>query len=170
MSAHNRPEAEPPLDLSRWRNVPNLLIGLGGALAILGWILNAKQFGYSWLCAYTFFLSFCLGALFLVIVHHLFDASWSVPIRRYIEHMACLASVLAALFIPVALLAPKIYDWMHRLETGAIDHSLQAKLPLFTLPMFYVVAVVCLATWCLLSNRLRHWSLQQDQTGAVECT
>ena len=117
-----------------------------------------------------FFLSFCLGALFLVIMHHLFDASWSVPIRRYVEHMACLAPVLAALFIPVALLAPKIYDWMHRLQTGAIDHSLQAKQPLFTIPMFYVVAAICLATWCVLSNRLRHWSLQQDETGAAECT
>ena len=87
--------------MSRWRKVPNLLIGSGGALAILGWIINAqqlgdyaKQFGYSWLCAYMFFLSFCLGALFLVIMHHLFDASWSVPIRRYVEHMACLAPVL----------------------------------------------------------------------------
>ena len=43
-------------------------------LAVLGWALNAQQFGYSWLFAYMFFLSFCLGALFLVLVHHLFDA------------------------------------------------------------------------------------------------
>src|SRR6266487_5611765 len=124
MSAHNRPGGDPPLYLSGWRKVPNILIGVGGVLAILGWIGNARQFGYSWLFAYMFFLSFCLGALFLVIMHHLFDASWSVPIRRYVEHLACLAPVMAALFIPVALLAPRIYDWMHRLQTGAIDHSL----------------------------------------------
>ena len=121
MSAHNRPAAELPLDLSRWRNAPTILMLVGGALAVLGWALDAKQFGYSWLFAYMFFLSFCLGALFLVMVHHLFDASWSVPIRRYVEHMACLAPVMAALFVPIAILAPRIYEWMHRLQTGEIQ-------------------------------------------------
>src|SRR5438045_7568481 len=137
MSAHTKPSAEPPLDLSRWRKAPNVLMAVGGALAVVGWVVNARQFGYSWLFAYMFFLSFCLGALFLVLVHHLFDASWSVPIRRFVEHMACLASALAALFVPVALLAPKTFEWMVRLKTGEIDHSLRAKLPLFTVPMFY---------------------------------
>ena len=77
---------------------------------------------------------------------------------------------MAALFIPIAVLAPKIFEWMHRLRTGEIDHSLRAKLPLFTLPMFYVIAVVCFGIWFVLSNRLRYWSLQQDQTGAAACT
>ncbi len=170
MSAHTQSSAEPPLDLSRWRNLPNVLMGVGGALAILGYLFNARQFGYSWLFAYMFFLSFCLGALFLVLVHHLFDASWSVPIRRFMEHLACLAPVMAALFLPIAVLAPKIYGWMQRLQTGEIDHSLHAKQPLFTLPMFYIVALFCFVVWFVLSNRLRHWSLKQDETGAAECT
>jgi hypothetical protein len=171
MSTHDRPAAEPPLDLSRWRNVPNLLIGAGGVLAVIGWITNAQQFGYSWLFAYMFFLSFCLGALFLVIVHHLFDASWSVPIRRYVEHMACLAApTMAVLFIPIAVLAPRIYEWMQRLQTGEIDHSLRAKQPLFTIPVFYVIAIVCFAIWYVLTNRLRYWSLKQDESGSPECT
>ncbi|PYJ80904.1 MAG: hypothetical protein DME22_22805 [Verrucomicrobia bacterium] len=155
MSAHNRPAADAPLDLSRWRKVPNLLIGAGGLLAVIGWIVDAQQFGYSWLSAYMFYLSFCLGALFLVLVHHLFDASWSVPIRRLVEHLACLAGpVMALLFIPIAVLAPKIYEWMRRLQTGEIDHSLHAKQPLFTMPMFYVTAVGCFVIWFVLSNRL----------------
>jgi len=171
MSAHNRPAADAPLDLSRWRKVPNLLIGAGGLLAIIGWVKNAEQFGYSWLCAYMFYLSFGLGALFLVLVHHLFDASWSVPIRRVVEHLACLAGpVMALLFIPNAVLAPKIYEWMRRMQTGEIDHSLHAKQALFNVPMFYVTAVVCFVIWFVLSNRLRYWSLRQDETGSAECT
>jgi hypothetical protein len=170
MSAHTHSPAEPPLDLSRWRQVPNLLIGAGAVVAIAGWATNARQFGYSWLFAYMFFLSFCLGAMFLVLVHHLFDASWSVPIRRYVEHLACLAPVMAVLFIPIAVLAPRIYDWMQRLQTGDIDHSLQAKHPLFTIPAFYITAAGCFIIWTVLSNRLRHWSLRQDQSGSAECT
>src|SRR6267154_3035289 len=170
MSAHNRAAAEPPLDLSRWRKAPNVLMAVGGALAVVGWVANAQQFGYSWLFAYMFFLSFCLGALFLVLMHHLFDASWSVSIRRFVEHMACLAPVMAVLFVPIAILAPRIYEWMHRLQIGEIDHSLQAKQPLFTMRMFYIVAVFCFVVWFVLTNRLRHWSLRQDETGAAECT
>src|SRR5882762_6779539 len=161
MSSDPKP-APPPLDLSKWRNVPLILMAAGGLLALIGFFANQKQFAFSWLLAFMFFLSFCLGALFLVLVHHLFDASWSVPIRRYVEHMACLAPVMAVLFVPIAILAPRIYEWMHKLRIGEIDHSLQAKQPLFTMRMFYIVAVFCFVVWYFWSNRLRYWSLKQD--------
>src|SRR5258707_2724092 len=81
--------AMPPLDLSRWRNVPAILMVVGGVLSLAGFFLGDRdQFAYSWLLAFMFFLSFGFGALFLVIVHHLFDAGWSVPIRRFFEHIA----------------------------------------------------------------------------------
>ena len=92
-------------------------------------------------------------------VHHLFDASWSVPIRRFCEHLACLLFPwMALLFIPIAGLAPSIYDWMHAIRRS--EHAVSAKHPLFTVPGFYVVAVLCFAVWWLLSRNLRHWSLQ----------
>ena len=37
-----------------------------------------------------FYYSIALGALFLVMVHHLTDAGWSVGIRRFCEHLASL--------------------------------------------------------------------------------
>src|SRR5437867_2584590 len=86
----------------------------------------------------------------------------SSVIRRVVAHLACLAGpVMAALFIPIAVLAPKIYEWMRRLQTGEIDHSLHAKQPLFSMPMFYLTAVGCFVIWFVLSHRLRYWSLKQ---------
>jgi hypothetical protein len=41
---------------------------------------------------------------------------------------------------------------------------------LFTLPGYYISAAIMLGIWFLYSNRLRFWSLRQDETGAVECT
>lgn len=159
----------PPLDLSKWRNVPAILMAAGGALALLGFFFDRQQFAYSWLLAFMFFLSLGLGALFLVIAHHLFDAGWSVPIRRFCEHIASLLFPwLALLFLPIALLAKTIYPWMS--EKPPLDHSLQAKQPLFTAPMFYVVAALLFLVWWGLSNRLRYWSLKQDETGAAEPT
>src|SRR2546429_6879259 len=98
--------ANTPLDLSKWRSVPAKLMIVGGLLAVLGFVITLSQghierFAYSWLLAFMFFLSLCLGALWLVILHHLFDAGWSVPIRPVFEHIsALLFPSVAPLFLP----------------------------------------------------------------------
>lgn len=142
---------------------------IGGALALLGAFTDPRQFAYSYLLAFMFFLSICLGALWLVMIHHLFDASWSTPIRRVCEHLAFLLPVMALLFIPIAVLAkPFIYQWMS-LDPHQ-DHALGAKQPLFTWSSFLITAAVLFAIWSWLSFKLRQWSLRQDHTGAAECT
>ena len=164
---HKPSTAAPPLDLSKWRNVPTMLMGVGLLLTVIGFFVSHKAFAYAWLLAFMFFLSLCLGALFLVIAHHLFDAGWSVPIRRFSEHLASLLFPwMLLLFIPIALLAKTLYPWMDVADPQA-DPALAAKQPLFTAPMFYVVAAALFAIWWLLSNRLRYWSLVQDTTGAA---
>jgi hypothetical protein len=159
----------PPLEFTRWRNAPNFLIGGGLVLCVVGALLDLRQFGYSWLLAFMFCLSVPLGAAFLVMMHHLFDASWSVGIRRFCEHLACLLFPwMAVFFIPIALLAPRIYSWMT--ADPHVERDLAAKWPLFTWPGFYLAAVVCFAVWWLISSRLRYWSLKQDQDGSALCT
>src|SRR5947208_15210184 len=101
----NAPAATAPMDLSKWRNLPFILLAGGGALSLLGLFVNLEQFAFSWLQAFMFFLSLGLGALFLVIMHHLFDAGWSVPVRRFCEHLSTLLSpVMAFLFLPIGFL------------------------------------------------------------------
>src|ERR1041384_6931017 len=98
MASHSTTTSAATLDLSRWRKLPFLAIGIGVAFLVIGALVAsksevglAKQFGFSWLTAFMFFLSIAMGGLFLTLAHHLFDASWSVPIRRTTEHLACLA-------------------------------------------------------------------------------
>ena len=146
-----------------------ILMAGGGGLALIGLLLKPAEFAYSWLLAFMFFLSLCLGALFLVMAHHLFDAGWSVPIRRFCEHISSLLFPwMALLFIPIALFAKTIYPWMT--IDPHTDHALAAKQPLFSVPMFYVVAAACFVIWGILSHRLRFWSLEQDKTGAAQPT
>src|SRR4051812_32556962 len=114
--------SDAPLDLSRWRSAPLALIAVGGVLSLIGAFTDYKQFNYSWLQAFMFFLSLGLGGLFLVMLHHAFDASWSIPIRRICEHLACLLPVMAVLFIPIAanvlFASPEnqIYPWLRMLK------------------------------------------------------
>jgi hypothetical protein len=169
MSALSQSGKLPPLDFPKWRNVPNLLIAGGAALCLIGVLWKPTQFAYSWLLAFMFCLSFVLGATFLVMMHHLFDAGWSVGIRRFCEHLACLVFPWMTLFfVPIALLAPKIYQWMH--ADPRLEHDLAVKWPLFTMPGFYLAAVLCLGVWALLAWKLRSWSLKQDEDGAARCT
>jgi hypothetical protein len=148
MTPRSPSAALPPLDLSRWRHLPALLMAGGGALALLGLLLDARQFAFAWLLAYMFCLSLCLGALFLVLVHHLFDAGWSVPIRRFNEHIASLLfPCMAVLFLPIAFQAKTLYHWMTPTAQLHPDHALHAKFPLFTPAAFYAVSAGCFLVW-----------------------
>ena len=175
MASHNTTSATAPLDLSRWRKLPLNAIIVGVVFLALGAFIEgrhgmaalAKGFGYSWLLAFMFFLSLCMGGLFLVLAHHLFDASWSVPVRRFCEHLACLALPLAVLFIPIALLAPKIFPWM---TMSTPDHALHAKHALLNPTFFYIRMVAYFAIWIGLSFGLRRCSVAQDKDGAAHWT
>ena len=128
-----------------------------------------KKFGYAYLTAYMFCLSFCLGALFLVILNHLFDAQWMLPIRRFLEHIACLSfPTMAILWIPIGILAPQIYPWMT--ADPATDHALAAKLPLFTVNAFYGISLAIFFVWWFVTSGLRRASLAQDKDGSATHT
>lgn len=156
--------------------LPVLLAIVGGVGALLGVLVPGlqKQFAFSWLLAFMFYLSLMLGGLFLVILHHLFDAQWSVPIRRICEHLACTAPVMAVLFLPIlfnALVAgpeKALFAWMH--SDPSHDHALYAKKALFNKGSWVVVSLALFAIWFLLTRSLRAASLEQDKTGAASCT
>ena len=168
-SQHDTTHLPPPLDLSGWRKLPAVLMVVGAVLSVIGAVKSPAEFGYSWLLSFMFFLSIAIGALFLVMVHHLTDAGWSVATRRVCEHLGSLMFPwLAILFLPIALFAKHIYSWMS--VDPATDHSIAAKWPVFTLPGFYITSAIFFALWWLLSSRLSYWSLRQDKTGEAGCT
>lgn len=171
MSSQKHSAKLPPLDLSKWRSLPSKLIAGGAAVAIIGLIVSLKHdggrnFAFSWLVAYMFFLSVCVGSLFLVLVHHLFDAGWSVPIRRFCEHIATLLfPTMFVFWIPIWIFRKDLYAWMS--DNPATDHALAAKLPMFTQTGFVVASLVCFLVWWVLSRGLRNWSIKQDETGGA---
>ncbi len=171
------PPAATGLD-PRWRNLPKILIGAGALLGLIGVFMPSlrQQFAHSYLLAFMFFLSLCLGGLFLTLVHHLFDANWSVATRRVTEHLAWLLPVMGGLFLPIAILAPMqvtkeghpapvLYQWMQ--NNPHDDHALHAKQPLFTMPGFYAISIGLFLVWTFLVWNLRRNSLAQDKTGAA---
>ena len=67
----------------RLKNLPKILMGVGAVLGLIGVCSPSlrQQFAHSYLLAFTFFLSLCLGGLFLTLLHHLFDDGCKLSIR-----------------------------------------------------------------------------------------
>src|SRR5215472_10496129 len=87
-----------------WTRVPMI----AGAIAILGIagcaILgpgNPKQFFFSWLTSYLFFLSLAIGGLFFVLIQYASQGSWGIVMRRIGETIFATIPVMAILFVPL---------------------------------------------------------------------
>ena len=87
-----------------WNRLP--VIGIVCALlgvvacAVLG-LGNPRQFFFSWLVSYLFFLSLALGALFFVLIQYAVQGGWGIVLRRIGETTFATLPVMAALFLPL---------------------------------------------------------------------
>lgn len=158
-----------------------LMIGLGGilvtlvGLAVSGGLVVAT----SWLIACVFWIGIALGMLFLVMIHHIFDAGWSTVIRRQFEHGLSAFKWLALLFLPLVVLAlvkPGFqWGWMspdtlvHGTRVG--DDILYLKKAAFlNTGMFVGGSALCFAIWIGLSAVFRRNSFRQDADGDIKWT
>src|SRR5687768_10676074 len=88
-----------------------LIVGLiGTAVTAIGlFVSGASPIAMSWLVGVTFWTAIAIGMLMMCLIHHIFDASWSVVIRRQWEHGLAAFKWLGLLFIPL-ILASFFYD------------------------------------------------------------
>lgn len=169
----NLPQSNQPAPALK-SGLPGAMLFFGGVLTAIGLVASlvhnhGKEFGFAWLLSFMFYYSIVLGALFMVMVHHLTDAGWSVGIRRFCEHIASLMFPwLVILFLPVGLLGKKIYTWMSM--SPATNNLVAAKLPVFTTLGFWITSAVFFGILGFLALRLRALSLEQDQTGSAACS
>src|SRR5947209_15353373 len=132
-------------------------------LCLVGAIVNPHQFSYSWLFAFAFFFTLCVGCFFWTIVHHATDAEWSVAVRRQLENLAALLAVLALLFVPILLLRHHLYSWMD-IPPGH-EASLDSKRAYLNWNFFLGRAVLFFAFFIFASLSLRRLSVRQDKDG-----
>src|SRR5215218_1367232 len=86
----------------------NRLPVIGAAAALLGALAcaalgagNPKQFFFSWLVSFLFFLSLALGALFFVLIQYATQGGWGIVVRRIGETTFAMLPVMAVLFVPL---------------------------------------------------------------------
>jgi hypothetical protein len=133
------------------------------ACAILG-AANPKQFFFSWLVSFLFFLSLALGALFFVLIQYAAQGGWGIVLRRLGETSFTTLPVMAALFLPLLFGLQDLYAWA---VPGAAEHDalLRWKAPYLNVPFFLVRAVVYFGCWSLIAIFYYRASRGQDATG-----
>ena len=149
----------------------NRLPVIGAGCALLGGVVcaslgagNPKQFFFSWLVSFLFFLSLGLGALFFVLIHYATQGGWGIVVRRIGETVFATIPVMAALFLPVLLGLHDLYEWTHP-EAVANDALLRWKAPYLNIPFFLIRAVLYFGCWSFIALMYYRGSRGQDATG-----
>lgn len=160
-----------------------LTIGFVGiALTVVGlFVSDAHIVAMSWLVGVTYWTAIAIGMLMLILIHHIFDAGWSVVIRRQYEHGISAFKWLALLFAPLVLASwfyqsDIVWPWMnaahemHGGHTVGTDILYQKKSGFLNIRMLTGMTIAFFGSWIWLSYRLRKASFSQDVDGDIKWT
>jgi hypothetical protein len=154
---------------SAFSRLPMVGAAIGGLGLIVSLVLRSgapKQFAFSWLVAFLFFLSLALGALFFVLIHFATQAGWGIVVRRLAENTMGTLPLFALLFVPVTLGMMELFPWIHGIAEGK-DHVLTGKAPYLNPSFFVGRAVTFFACWAAIALYYVRGSRSQDASGNV---
>jgi len=161
-----------------------LIIGaVGLAISLVGFFVDKQVAAWTYLTGLIFITSIIIGMLFLVMIHHIFDAEWSVLARRQAENFLSALPWVGILFIPLVVITyltgkdqSTIWLWMnenaslHGHGTVGEDVLYQKKTWWLNETFFWIRAVVFFGLWIYFARTFRRNSIQQDSDGAPKHT
>ncbi len=155
-------------------NTPKIALaamaGVGGALLVLGFILDRERAWHAYLTSFFYFTCLALGGLFFTAIQHAVAAGWSVNVRRLAESLTSFLPLTFLLGLPVVLFAGKdLYLWLNQDEV-AKDAILSGKAAYLNQVFFVVRFVLFAGAWFFFARKIVGFSLEQDKDGADRWT
>lgn len=163
---------------THWRAFAPYLMVLGAICILVSFGLSYlasedqaagyKIFLHSYLANYVYCLTFCLGALFFVLVTHLARAAWCATIRRVAELLAVTVAWWSVLFLPVLAMvlltrSGALFPW----NSPDVDLP-EDKLSYLNGRWFALRAIVYFAVWVISASYYFAKSRNQDETGSAD--
>jgi hypothetical protein len=155
------------------------VIGLAATAA--GGALDGRRALFAYLAAFVYWVGIAAAAMIFLMANEAANSKWYIVVRRLLETIPAAFTVLAVLFIPIALGMGRIFPWvdptasMHAPiqpwahgEGKLAIHLWEHRHPWMNVPFFLIRAVVYFAIWMGVAMLMRGWSLAQDRTGAPE--
>jgi len=153
-----------------------LSLGVLGVIGVVVWgFVDVHRVGHGWqpffqsyLFAFVFMVSFPLGCLGFLMMHHLTGGPWGLPIRRILEAGTRTLWLAAVLSIPVLIAslhggANALFPWTQpgQIPDDAVNHFKRIYLQ----PGFFILrAIIYFAIWAIIAHLLNKWSAEQDRT------
>jgi hypothetical protein len=150
----------------RWQSAA-LVVGVVAAIvSVIGAIFTPTAFFRAYLFSYVFFLGIPLGALALVMIHHLTGGVWGFLIRRVVEAEMRTMLLAALLFLPIGFGLQYVYPWANSLAESAPAHE-SVRQRYLDPTFFYCRAAIYFALWLGLAGLLSAWSRRADDADDV---
>ncbi len=150
--------------LGRVQRLAALVGAVGVALCLLGAVCSTRQFFFSYLFGYLFWVGVALGGFGILMIHHLTGGGWGFAIRRFLEAGLMTLPLLAGLFVPLLFGLPHLYRWARPHGGGEERPPLPHQHLYLSVPAFTGRAVVIFGLWIGLAVLLNRFSHQQDAT------
>jgi hypothetical protein len=130
----------------------SLIVGVVGALVLVATgSMWHEIFMRGYLVGFMLWLGLSQGCLALLMLQYVTGGLWGLVSRRFLEAAAKCFPLMAILFIPIALAAPRFYPW--------VDHTTWW----LNLPGFYIRAVIYFVIWTGLAYTLSSWDKRYDE-------
>jgi hypothetical protein len=140
-----------------------LVIGvLGLLLSAIGYFGDSKQFYFSYLTSFAFWVSLGLGGLFFTMLHHISGAKWSTVLVRISQAAMSVLPIMIIFFIPIFFGIKELFDWSHP-EIVAESSVLQGKAGFLNTSFFTIRAIIYFAIWGILAFLINKYSRLQDE-------
>lgn len=108
----------------------------------------SAQFFRSYLVAFLFWTGLSVGALAVLMLHHLVGGSWGRALRPLLEAATRTIPLMAVLMVPLAFGMDEIYPWTHH----------DVKPDYLNVPFFWIRAAAFFAVWSALAFALTRGS------------
>jgi hypothetical protein len=125
-----------------------------------------------YLVAFAYWVGIVVTATIWNAIFHAAAAKWMIVLRRVLEGIGSALPVFILLFIPILLGMAILFPWVRPSRSMSAEELelLSHKAPYLTVQFFLIRAVIYFAVWWAVSDRLRRWSLRQDEVGGTEPT
>lgn len=149
--------------LKRYQHIATFVGLIFLALMIIGYfVAGPEQFLRSYLVGFFFWFGMGMGCLALLMVHFVSGGAWGVMIRRPLEAGTRTLYVMWLLFLPLLILAPKLYVWAD--PAHAADKIVQAKHLYLNVQFLWIRWLIYGVVWLGLTTLLNKWSRLEDET------
>ena len=144
-----------------------------GISVVLGVAQGWRRFLYAYVVGWSYIFSICVGAMFLVLLHHIARGRWATVVRRIAESMTLAFPLVfvagAGFVIPLVLGYQDLYYWAHPAASNpALNATLVHKLGWLSPGLFAVRFVVYGVLYSLIARYFAKVSRAQDESGDAQ--